>query len=343
MKNKNLKRFVFVIIIFFTFVSAVNLEAQERIVNNYSLRSLLTYPYRTSVITIQRLAFKNALQYAYDVTFTSMGLTVSGRLSIPAAGNIKGIVMMLRGHQRPSGYYTGKGTENPAKVYLEHGWAIIAPDFFGYASSSPTPPPSFLHQFYSTINAVELYKSLELASEAQSTAVSNSPVFQYNPSVPRPDRITLPARLNKIVVWGHSNGGQVALHFLQVIQKPVTTVLWAPVSLSFPDSAGHYGRGSEWVDNFKELYQAEDFAFINFLDKIADGTRIRLNHGDNDASTPKAWSDALSKAVEDENIRRDSIGRGRIILRYQVYRGANHNLNPFWSTILPRDVTFWEE
>jgi len=91
MKNKNLKRFVFVIIIFFTFVSAVNLEAQERIVNNYSLRSLLTYPYRTSVITIQRLAFKNALQYAYDVTFTSMGLTVSGVIpvEVKAEKNLK--------------------------------------------------------------------------------------------------------------------------------------------------------------------------------------------------------------------------------------------------------------
>ena len=321
-----------------------NLNAQDSRVNNFSLKNLLTYQYRTSVITIQKLAFKDDLQYAYNVTFTSMGLTVSGRLSIPASvkiENIKGIVIMLRGYQRPSAYYTGKGTENPAKGYLEHGWAIIAPDFFGYANSSPTPPPAFLHQFYSTINTVELYKSLELASAPQ--IGPRFQVFQYSSAVPMTDRITLPGSFNKIVLWGHSNGGQVSFHFLEVIQKPVTAVIWAPTALSFPDSAGHFGQGAAWVETFRELYHADDFMLINFLDRIAGGTRIRLNQGDNDNSTPKAWSDALSKAIEEENIRRDASGRERIHLYYEVYRGADHNLNPYRAAILPRDVLFWEE
>ena len=327
-----MKRQVLFIFITFLFITAY-LSAQDRIVSDYSLRSLLTYQYKTSPLTIQKLAFKNDLQYAYDVSFISMGLTVSARLSVPAIElkNIKGIVIMLRGHQHQSNYYTGKGTENPAKRYLEHGWAVIALDFFGYAASSPIPSPSFLAQFYSTINAVELYYSLE------------QPAFQYHSSVPRSDRIILPEILKKIVFWGHSNGGQVALHSLEVIQKPVTTVLWAPVSLAFPDSAGHYGRGSDWVDTFKELYTADDFSLYNFLDKIAGGTRILLHHGDKDTSTPKAWSDALSKAIEEENLRRDSTGGERIFLRYEVYANANHNLNPYWNTVLPRDAAFWEE
>ena len=319
---------------------AQNAAQTRSAVDSYSIRSLQNYQYRTSPIAIQRLAFKNDVQYAYNVTFTSMGLTVSARLNIPAIRqqDIKGIVIMLRGHQRPSGYYTGKGTENPAKGYLERGWAVIAPDFFGYGSSSQTPPPSFLHQFYSTINAVELYKSME------------RPVFQYDSGVPQADRISLPSSFRKIVLWGHSNGGQVALHFLEIIQKPVTTVLWAPVSLPFPESAGHYGHGAAWVEIFKRDYTAADFSFLNFLDKIAPDTRILLHQGDSDRSVPKAWNDALSRAIQDENIRRGTAGsgtsgeasRGQINLRYEVYTGANHNLAPFWSTVLPRDAAFWE-
>ena len=315
------------------FIPVMFLSAQDRRFTDYSLKSLQGYPYKTSPITIEKLAFRNEVQHAYNVSFKSMNLTVSARLSVPAGRpeNIKGIVIMLRGHQNTSGYYTGKGTENPARGYLQRGWATIAPDFFGYGSSSPTPSPRELHQFFSTINAVELYKSLE------------QPVFVYGGSVPQGSRITFPLSFKKIVLWGHSNGGQVALHFLEVIQKPVPTVLWAPVSLSFPDSWAHYGRNTEWAQRFKREYPAEDFSLIANLDKIAPGTPILLEQGDKDYAVPKSWNDALAQAIAAENIRREQAGRGKIELRYEVYSNANHNLSPYWNTVLPRDAAFWEK
>ena len=322
----------YVIIIFLAF-TAMQLGAQSRNVNDYSLKSLQTYPYKASPVYINKLAFKNSLQYAYDVSFSSMNLTVSARLSVPAIRpeNIKGIVIMLRGHQNARNYYTGKGTENPAKVYLEKGWAIIAPDFLGYGSSSPAPEPLHLHQFYSTINAVELYKSLERID------------LRYNSEIPQTDRFSFPAQFKKIVLWGHSNGGQAALHFLTVIQKPVTTVLWAPVSLAFPDSAGHFGRGASWAEQFKKDYKADDFSFLAHLDKIADNTPILLEQGDRDNAVPKSWNDDLEKAIEAENNRRAANGSGKINLRYEIYTGADHNLNPYWKTVLPRDAEFWNQ
>jgi dienelactone hydrolase len=312
-----------------------NVFAQNKI-TDFSLKSLQSYPYKTSPITIQKLAFKNSLQYAYNVTYTSMNLTVSARLSVPniKQEDIKGIVIMLRGHQFPGNYYTGKGTEHPAKSYLQRGWAIIAPDFFGYGSSSQTPPPSTLHQFYSTINAVELYKSLEAGAQN---------LFIFSSAVPQTDRVSLPANFKKIVTWGHSNGGQVALHFLTVIQKPVTTVLWAPVSLSFPESAAHYGRNPEWAESFKNEYPAKDFSYFTYLDKIAPNTPILLEQGDKDKGVPKEWNDTLAKTITEENLRRERAGIGKILLRYEVYTNADHNLNPYWEIVLPRDAAFWEQ
>jgi dienelactone hydrolase len=337
-----MKKIIFLFFILF----ASNISAQNRI-TDFSLKKLQTYQYKTSPITIHKLVFKDTLQYAYNVTYTSMNLTVSARLSIPniRPENIKGIVIMLRGHQHPGNYYTGKGTENPAKGYLRDGWAVIAPDFFGYGSSSQTPPPFSLHQFYSTINAMELYKSLESADGRALTSENRSTqtVFVYDTAVSQADRISIPVNFKKIVVWGHSNGGQVALHFLVTIQKPVTTVLWAPVSLGYPDSAGHYGFGKEWAEQFKKDYPARDFSLYSFLDKIAPNTHILLEQGDKDRAVPKAWNDALSKAIEEENIRRERAGKGKIFLRYEVYTNADHNLNPYWSTVLPRDAAFWEQ
>jgi len=316
-------------------VIASNIFAQNKI-TDFSLKSLQTYPYKTSTITIQKLAFKDILQYAYNVTYTSMNLTVSARLSVPniKQEDIKGIVIMLRGHQFPGNYYTGKGTEHPAKSYLQRGWAVIAPDFFGYGSSSQTPSPSTLHQFYCTINAVELYKSLEAGAQN---------LFIFSSAIPQADRFSLPTSFKKIVTWGHSNGGQVALHFLTVIHKPVTTVLWAPVSLSFPESAAHYGRNPQWAESFKREYSAKDFSYFTYLDKIAPYTPILLEQGDKDKGVPKEWNDALSKAITEENLRREKAGIGKILLRYEVYNNADHNLNPYWGTVLPRDVAFWEQ
>ena len=306
------------------------LSAQEGEYNNFSLINLQNYPYRTSPITIQKLAIKNELQYAYDVVYTSMGLTVSARLSVPAAQDIKGIVIMLRGHQPRRGYYTGKGTENPARRYLQRGWAVIAPDFFGYGASSPAPSPQEMHQFYSTINAVELYKSLQ------------QPVFRFDSAVTRNDRITLPSNFKKIVLWGHSNGGQAALHFLEIIGQPVSTVLWAPVSIPFPDNIAHFNRNPEWARRFRENHNADDFSLLKNLDKIAPGTVILLEQGTNDRAVPKSWNDALSEAINSENIRRRQAGIGVINLRYEVYNNADHNLTPFWNTVLPGNVRFWD-
>jgi pimeloyl-ACP methyl ester carboxylesterase len=332
------------IAVLFFILIAPNICAQNRI-TDFSLKKLLTYQYRTSPVTIQKLVFKNELQYAYNVTYTSMNLTVSARLSVPNTRpeNIKGIVIMLRGHQHPGNYYTGKGTENPARGYLRSGWAVIAPDFFGFGSSSQTPPPFSLHQFYSTINAVELYKSLETVAVSTGGNRSTQAVFVYSSAVPQADRVSLPENFKKIVLWGHSNGGQIALHFLIIIQKPVTTVLWAPVSLGYPESAGHYGMGGEWVERFRRDYPANDFSLYTYLDKIAPDAHILLEQGDRDRAVPKVWSDNLAKAIEEENLRRERTGRGKINLRYEIYPNADHNLNPYWNTVLPRDAAFWEQ
>jgi pimeloyl-ACP methyl ester carboxylesterase len=310
------------------------LNAQVNRYTDFSLKSLQNYPYKSSPITIQNAVVKNNIQNAYNVNYTSMGgLTVSARLRLPPIKpeNIKGIIIILRGHQNHNTYYQGRGTENPSYGYLVRGWAVIAPDFLGYGFSSPLPSPRELHQFYSTINAVELYKSLE------------QPVFRFAPGVSQSDRSAIPGSFKKIVLWGHSNGGQVALHFLEVIKKPVPTVLWVPVTLTYPNSISHYSRNPAWAENFKKKYPAADFSLLVYLDKIAPGTPILIDQGDKDKSVPKNWNDVLVIEINQENIRRQLSGRGKIEIQYKVYSTDDHFLTTHWEIIYPGDIAFYEK
>jgi pimeloyl-ACP methyl ester carboxylesterase len=303
--------------------------------SDFSLKSLQTYPYKASPLLINAFVSETNEYSAYNFSYTSMGLTVSGRLRLPKIPpqNVKGMIILLRGFQNASNYATGKGSEYMGRFYLRNGYAVIAPDFLGYAASSPTPNPADAHQFYSTVNAVELYLSLL------------SPRISYTARVPQSVRIALPTSFKKIFLWGHSNGGQVAIQTLEILQKPIPTVLWAPVSLAFPDSAAFYREGragvqSAWAEQFKKDYTAADFSLYTYLPQIASGTPILLEQGTLDTSVPKSWSDVFAKAIADENAKRTEANK--IKLTYQIYPDANHNLEPNSSTVYARDVAFWD-
>jgi pimeloyl-ACP methyl ester carboxylesterase len=210
-----------------------------------SLRALQARDYTPATITVNRLVAENDFSFVYNFTYVTMGKTVSGRFRVPKLPPeaMKGMVLMFRGHQNERGYYTGKGTENIGNNYLRHGYGVIAPDFLGYAASDPTPEPAEAHQLYSAVNAVELY-----------LAFAEGPRVSWGASIPARARARLPSRFPKIALWGHSNGGQVAIHLLEIIQKPLPTILWAPVTLPYPDNVANYQKpNAQWAALFKEV------------------------------------------------------------------------------------------
>jgi dienelactone hydrolase len=312
------------------FAAAFMLSAQDATdLEPLSLSNLRHYGFESSPLTITGLADDNTAFQAYNFVYTSMGLTVSGRLSLPKTAEIKGIIIMLRGYQPVRGYHTGKGTEYPARYYLRNGWAVAAPDFFGFGVSSPMPNSAEAHQLYSLVNTIELYKSLQ------------QPVFRFASDAIRQSRSSWPAAFKKIGLWGHSNGGQLAVQFLEVTRLPLATVLWAPVTQPFPDSLLFYrSYTADWVAAFKRRYKVEDYSLLHFLSAIAPRTPLMLHQGGADESVPPLWSETFAKAVEAENRRRPSANA--IQFTFYLYPDANHNLEPYWPAVLARDIAFWE-
>jgi uncharacterized protein len=147
------------------------------------------------------------------------------------------------------------------------------------------------------------------------------------------------ANCHKLFLWGHSNGGQIALSVLAISGRLIPTALWAPVSKPFPYSILYYSddlddRGKmirKAVANFEREYNADEYSVTSYYALIQ--APVQIHQGTADEAVPKAWSDQL---VAD--LKQTLTG-----VIYHPYTGADHNLNPVWNTVVARDVAFFTD
>ena len=147
-------------------------------------------------------------------------LQASGLMNIPKKNGDYPVIVMFRGYIPDDAYQPGADTQPSASVFVKNGFITLAPDFLGYGrSASPSADP-FENRFQTYTTALSLLSSLKTLNQALQT--------DY--------QATISADLSKIGIWGHSNGGHIALATLAISGVTYPTVLWAPVSASFPYS-----------------------------------------------------------------------------------------------------------
>ncbi len=293
------------------------------------------------------------------------------------------ILIMLRGYVPPESYVSGTGTKNAAAVFAKKGYVTIAPDFFGYGESDPELSDSWEARFIKPINVIELLKAIEqypklelnytkmqVADTALTTVVVESaalttpePATQdseiaddmsppasafapatENPLVGRPNQAIM-LNPQRIGIWAHSNGGQIALTTLEILNQPIPTTLWAPVTAPFPysllffsDEHDDEGKATrKWIAQFERDYDAFEFSLTQHLDRLQG--EIQLHHGTLDDAALKSWSDEFVAKVKTENKSRPA--NQQIKINYFSYPGADHNLQPGWNTAIQRDVEFF--
>ena len=145
------------------------------------------------------------------------------------------------------------------------------------------------------------------------------------------------ANPDKISIWGHSNGGQIALSVLEISGKNYSTTLWAPVSKPFPfsilyytDEADDFGKAlRKVVAGFEALYDSDEFSIHNYYDWI--NAPVQIHQGTGDEAVPLKWSQDLAKALKDKD--KD--------VQLFVYPGADHNLLGAWDTAVQRDILWF--
>ncbi len=260
--------------------------------------------------------------YAQDPQDSKNLKKVSGLLTIPEKEGEYPVIVQFRGYVDQSIYSTGVGTIRSAQEYATAGFISLSPDFLGYGESDNPSELSIEERFQTYTTALSLLASLKNLNEA---FVSS--------------KINTSADIEKLGLWGHSNGGHIALSVLSITQKNIPTVIWAPVTKPFPYSILYFT--DEFEDEGKALRKVvadfeRDYDVFNFSPNRYSGrivAPIQIHQGTADDAVPVEWSNEFVEKLDELEIENG----------YFVYPGADHNLLGGWDTAVTRSIEFYGE
>lgn len=297
-------------------------QMENRPLQKYSFEHLKNRVFLGSEIKLEKEINdgnnKKNLYTSYLFTFeTDGGKRVSGQANIPKDqrqktedGRKYPVIVMLRGYADEKTYFTGLGTRKAAGVFAENGFITLAPDFLGFGSSDQASADILEARFEKPVTALNLIASIKTLKQADP---------------------------NKIFLWGHSNGGQIAISVLEINGQLIPTTLWAPVTRGFPESVLAYmgemdDRGvkvKKAIEDFLNLYNSKEFSVDHYFAEIK--SPLQLHQGLADTLVTEEWSDEFVGKMK-------SLGKE---VKYYKYPKNDHNLSRDWETVVKRDLEFF--
>lgn len=294
-------------------------QIKPRPLDKYSIDNLISVKIEPGQIVIGDITKEDGdftsylFSFVFDPTLSGKELKrVTGLVNIPTGKGPYPVVIMLRGYVDQKLYKTGDGTKRAGEYFAKNNFITIAPDFLGYAGSDKEAENILESRFQTHTTTLTLLKSLD--------------------SLENWDK-------QNIFIWGHSNGGQIALTLLEITGKAYPTVLWAPVSKPFPYSILYYTDESDdggklirrELAKFEDQYDTDLYSISKYFDRIK--APLQLHQGTSDDAVPKDWSDKLANTFKKQEL----------ILNYYIYPGAGHDLQPSWNTAVERDLKFFRK
>lgn len=293
----------------------------ERPLDKYTIDVLSRTSFEASEISLGEVLTDDVDFTSYEFYFIAQNKKVSGLLNVPKTPGEFGVIVMFRGYVDREIYQTGVGTQRAGEVFVQNGLITLAPDFLGYGESDKPSENPIEERFQTYVTALTLIASID---NLNATLANNN--------------LQARANVNQIGIWGHSNGGQIALTVLEITGADIPTVLWAPVSKPFPYSILYYtddfdDRGKmlrRVIAEFEKDYDVEFYNLTNFFDRI--NAPIQIHQGAADDAVPQKWSDQLVEQLE--KLEKD--------VAYFTYSRADHNLLPGgWNLAVTRSIEFF--
>lgn len=255
--------------------------------------------------------------------YLSEGKRVSGEINYPVSElSVKSpVIVMARGYVDKEIYRTGLGTHPSAVEFSKAGYITLAPDFLGYGESDAEDENALGARLSKPAEILDLLASLV--------------------SLPQVD-------LNRVYLWGHSNGGQIMLSVAEILGRREELgmssgyrvkglTLWAPVSKPFPYNILYYtdeaSDSGKWLRGEVAAFERDYDVFNYSVDRYLEWIKIpiQLHQGSQDEAVPKLWSDQLIKSLSEKEKQ----------IEYFVYPGADHNMRPVWDSVVLRDIEFF--
>lgn len=260
--------------------------------------------------TIPAVELRRIKKYDFEtreISFVSDGKRVSGMINYyPEKSSLSKVVIMIRGYAEKAGYYPGSGSWRVADKLAEAGYTTISLDFLGYGHSDSESTDILEARFHKVVEVLDLIESVK--------------------QLPWVDK-------NRIGIWAHSNGGQIALSVLEVTGTKYPTILWAPMTQPFPESVlSTIDEGSPVkaaIEEFETHYDSRRYAFENYYQWIK--APILIQQGTEDDQVKVEWQQKVA-----ENLKKTGKTVSLII-----YPGDDHNLKVNWEKAVIRDVEFF--
>ncbi|MCJ7786819.1 hypothetical protein MUP06_01205 [Patescibacteria group bacterium] len=278
----------------------------------YSFENLKKREYQGSEIKLEKVLQEENSYTSWLFSFQSDGQKVTGMLNLPKKQGKLPVIVMLRGYADDEIYFTGLGTRKAAGVFADNGFITLAPDFLGFGGSDTSSLFILEARFERPITVLNLLASIK--------------------SLPQADP-------NKIFLWAHSNGGQIALSVLEISQKPIPTTLWAPVTQGFPESVLQYMgemddqglKVKKAIDDFLLLYDSKGYSIDQYWGDIQ--APLQVHQGLADEYIKTEWTDSFVQTLKD-------LGKN---VTYYKYPQNDHNLSKDWDLVVQRNLEFFKK
>jgi dienelactone hydrolase len=270
------------------------------------------------------------------------GSRVTGLINIPKTPGTYPVLVMYRGFVPREAFTTGEGTRRTAEEFARRGFITLAPDFLGYGGSDAGSTDSLEDRFQTYPTALTLLASVpnlkQALTEFEAQQLQITPtgtlleISEFTPIV------GVSADTSKVGIWGHSNGGHIALSVLAVTGQKTPTVLWNPVTKSFPysilfftDEYEDEGKGlRKIIADFEEKYDIFLYSPSKYYSWIQ--APIQLHQAINDEAVPVRWSDQFIATME--SLDKD--------IEYFTYPNENHNFNlGSWEEVMDLNEDFY--
>lgn len=321
--------------IFYFFVNQKSIESinplvrrfgttSEKPLKKYTFSELRKRKNKAGEIILSKLISEDEQITSYLFFFSTEGKKVSGLINIPKQKGIYPVIILLRGYVDKEIYTTGIGSKNVGEALARSGFITLAPDFLGYGKSDNPSVNVMEERFQTYTTTLDLLASLP----------------NLNSALSKKNIVDISTDINKTGIWGHSNGGHIAIAILEITGKEFPTVLWAPVSKAFPYSILYYTDEAEdkgkllrkKLAEFEQDYDVDNFTITNYYHWIK--APVQIHQGTKDEAVPQKWSDELYNKLTELEIEVD----------YFTYTGDDHNLVlGGWSTAVERTIDFFYE
>ena len=281
--------------------------------------------YPGSTITIEQTVTPGFNYTRYLVSYFSEGFKIYGLLTVPNGAKPKKgwpVILFNHGYIPPSSYSTDASYSSMVDPLASAGYIVFKPDYRGNGNSAGIPTQPYITPDYVT-DSMNALSSIEKYKDADS---------------------------QKIGVFGHSMGGNIALHELVITHDIKAAELMAGVvgnESSLVKWWDHRFAVRSIVGNDLDTYYVfvqmlkdhgtpgtnphywntiDPTMFINFI-----SAPVQIQVGSTDEDVPVDFSLSLN----------DSLRLKGKIADLKVYPGANHNLAPDTAFAMAETVAFF--